>query len=1046
MSSPIFRQAMLPALLTWLVLAALSPSVSAALKASLITTRLPSADYVIASAVATEPDFGAVPDGRTDATAAIQNAIDSVSRIGGGVVFLPAGRYLCAGSLRLKCGVSLRGEWEAPGDNPSVRGTILLPTGGRGSAEGAPFITIECGACVRNLSIWYPDQLPANIMPYPWTIANDDNRGIDCFTVENVTLVNPYQAMSFKKGSELHVVRNVYGTPLKTGFFVDNCGDNGRLVNVHFGPQYWIGSGLMPQDEGAAVAASLAASATAIVLTRTDCEDMYDVSADGYLVGIQATRSASGFPYAEGYQIRMSGCVVGLQVDQLNMGLQFTHCVFSGSTAGVLVGKNFGSALQFTDCDIRGGEAVQSNGGGTLQFQDCILGASIDMAQGGSINIIGCSLKGVDSRVLLAPGIQRALIRGSLSRRQVVNHSLGDVQVTESDGAVPLAGGPLVPALPPDPRPSKPILFDVTDYSAVADASADAGTDNTQAFQNALNAAGYCGGGTVYVPAGCYRFIGNLFVPMGVELRGSFDGPHHTVAGGTMLFPAGGRGQESGTPFISLSSGSGVRGLSVWYPDQRVDDIAAYPWTVRALGPDCWLVDFTASNAYQMADFGSNSSNGSLLRSVLGCALRRGIWMSKGSAVVDGCHFNPHFWLRAYPGGVLLRGVQTEKTGDLLSDYVSSHLDVFTFGDCPHLLAVNDGLCSCSQGFRFVEDGGRGTGGLVINPASDCTIAGAFEVDQVTSSGLRVYNPELITLRGDIGASQLRVTPSCTGPLYFASGMSWGLKSQMNKGPELALLGKGATIINGWKALGSNPIQVGTGSVFLRNVDCETDDTPAVQVVSAPVRMSLIGDSAGLDALTYTSVANEEAVGNAREIPPLALTDAFASDFSATAPHLKIQSLVVRDVEDASCLLASSGARNGGPALILTGQPVKGDASSAAYYSIYDVNLPVTAETYLRYWFEPETTAGENIGVDLNFTDGSSIRDLGVMDSLGRNLHPGQSKGTPGKWTMVQALIGSAAAGKTITRIVFAYEGRPDGSAVNAVLDKIEIGQALAAL
>lgn len=1007
----------------------------------LVPTRLSSADYAIASAVATDPQFGATADGRTDCTQAIQSAIDAVSQIGGGVVFLPGGRYLCQSSLRLKAGVTLRGEWRAPGATPTVDGTILMPTGGRGQADGAPFITIECGACVRNLNIWYPDQKADNVTPYPFAIANDDNHGIDCFTVENVTLVNPYQGVRFVRGSELHVLRNVYGTPLETGFIVDNCGDNGRLVNVHFGPTYWADSGLAAAGSRTGISTYLANNATGMILTRTDCEDLYDISLDGYKVGILATRSRSGFPYGEGYAVRVQGGGVGLEADELNMGLQFTHCRFSGSVAGVAVGKQFGSALQFTDCDLGGATALRSEGGGTIQLQECRLGASVHMDQAGSIDMIDCPLSGADSRVTLAPGVLRALIRGSIRKSQMESRSQGDVQITQS----PVAGqSPSIrptPALPPDSRPSKPLLFDVLDYGAVADATADGGADNTAAFQKALEAARAQGGGTVYAPAGRYRFAGNLVVPTGVELRGSFDGPHHTVSGGTMLFPCAGRGQENGTPFLSLSPAAGVRGLTVWYPDQRIDDIAIYPWTVRALGQGCWLLDFTASNAYQMVDFGSFSSDGSLIRQVFGCALRRGMWVSKGSAVVDGCHFNPHFWQRTYPGGVVLRGTPSRKPGDLLSDFVSTNLDVFTFGDCPSLLAVNDGLCACSRGIRFVADRGRGSGGLVINPASDCTIAGAMCVDQASRSGLRVYNPELIVLSGGPDVSDLKVSPECNGSLYVCSGMSWGLRSLKNQGPEIALLGSGRTIIDGWKALGANSISIGAGSASLRNVDCQTDDAPTIRIVSQPASLQLVGDSAGVSPLTFSPNSGAYAGGNARALPPLPLTDSFVTDFGAGAPAAKIQPLVVRNVTSPDCKVEQGAGRNGAPALVLTCTSVKGDASSAAYYALYDVNLPVTSSTYLRYWLQPLTKAGETVGVDLNFSDGSSVRDLGVMDLLGRNLHPGLAKGEPGKWTMVQALIGSAAAGKTIKRIVFAYEGAPGGGDVKAVLDKIEIGE-----
>jgi hypothetical protein len=50
-------------------------------------------------------------------------------------------------------------------------------------------------------------------------------------------------------------------------------------------------------------------------------------------------------------------------------------------------------------------------------------------------------------------------------------------------------------------------------------AKGDNTTDNTAAFQNALNKAVQTGGGTVYAPPGLYRFAGRLNIAGGVTLQ-----------------------------------------------------------------------------------------------------------------------------------------------------------------------------------------------------------------------------------------------------------------------------------------------------------------------------------------------------------------------------------------------------------------------------------------------------------------------------------------------------------------------------------------------
>jgi hypothetical protein len=55
-------------------------------------------------------DFGAIGDGRVDATRAVKAAIEAAAQNGGGFVYFPRGRYLISEGLALPPGVSIRGE------------------------------------------------------------------------------------------------------------------------------------------------------------------------------------------------------------------------------------------------------------------------------------------------------------------------------------------------------------------------------------------------------------------------------------------------------------------------------------------------------------------------------------------------------------------------------------------------------------------------------------------------------------------------------------------------------------------------------------------------------------------------------------------------------------------------------------------------------------------------------------------------------------------------------------------------------------------------
>ena len=184
-------------------------------------------------------------------------------------------------------------------------------------------------------------------------------------------------------------------------------------------------------------------------------------------------------------------------------------------------------------------------------------------------------------------------------------------------------GQPVRPEPLAFPRLASAVCHDVTAFGASPSLE-----DNSQSFQKALDAVAKTGG-TVYVPAGFYRFRGDLRVPTGVELRGCTDVPHHTCSGGSVLMPLHGEGNENGRPFVSLEKGSGLRGLGFWYPGQTTVDPKTYPWTIRALGADCWLRDVNIGNGWQGADFATHPSDGHRISYLFGCCWRRGLFVGK---------------------------------------------------------------------------------------------------------------------------------------------------------------------------------------------------------------------------------------------------------------------------------------------------------------------------------------------------------------------------------------------------------------------------------
>ncbi|MFF4017378.1 GH92 family glycosyl hydrolase [Streptomyces sp. NPDC001843] len=114
------------------------------------------------------------------------------------------------------------------------------------------------------------------------------------------------------------------------------------------------------------------------------------------------------------------------------------------------------------------------------------------------------------------------------------------------------------------------------------------------------------------------------------------------------------------------------------------------------------------------------------------------------------------------------------------------------------------------------------------------------------------------------------------------------------------------------------------------------------------------------------------------------------------------------------------------------------DGRAYSYNKIFDVNVEVGRDTQLSYRLFPSMADGDrdydatNVAVDLAFTDGTYLSDLGASDQHGFPLSPrGQGAAKVlyvNQWNDVVSRIGSVAAGKTVDRILLAYDS-PDGPA-----------------
>lgn len=239
-------------------------------------------------------------------------------------------------------------------------------------------------------------------------------------------------------------------------------------------------------------------------------------------------------------------------------------------------------------------------------------------------------------------------------------------------------------------------------------AKAEPGFDNRAAFQAAIDAAYESGGGVVYIPAGNYEFhstqIGIKSVRVrqgtsenkkdfnyeyvlrlhpGVQLRGDWAAPesNNGMVLGTILEVRVGKNasnydgsvkswwndSQAGNAlrttytsiadrFIEMNAGTGVTHLSIWYPEQNINDVKPYPWTLFQTQGNCATIEHvTLVNSYN----GFNSAPSELhyvLDSYI-TALNKGIEVHVCTDIgrIENVSISPEYWAKSgLPGAPTL--------------------------------------------------------------------------------------------------------------------------------------------------------------------------------------------------------------------------------------------------------------------------------------------------------------------------------------------------------------------------------------------------------
>lgn len=382
-------------------------------------------------------DFGAVGDGQTDDTAAIQKALDAAAQKGGEVI-VPAGKWLVAGSLRIPVGVTLSGVAKSPQAIAPLIGTVICATGGRDTEDGPALFEMGHSSCVRGLTVFYPEQKPDDIRPYPWTFHMFDFDN----TIENVTLINSYNGI--KVGPEpnvRHRIRSVYGCVLRRGILVDGCTDIGRIENIQFHCHWWSS----PEVGGDwnKVHEYMWKNCEAFIFGRTDWEYVNNTFVYPVKIGYRFIQTPHG---------AMNGQLCGIGADEAQrcivveaiqpMGLLITNGQFvafrGDDPIAIEIKETANGSVRLVNCAFWGPsiQNVVSHGKGFLSLSDCYFssgkpghpGRPLIEVDAGRVQIRGCSFATPEPSIHLKPGVIHAIITDNNGTITLTNE-IGDKAV-----------------------------------------------------------------------------------------------------------------------------------------------------------------------------------------------------------------------------------------------------------------------------------------------------------------------------------------------------------------------------------------------------------------------------------------------------------------------------------------------------------------------------------------------------------------------------------------------------------------------------------------
>ncbi len=508
---------------------------------------------------------GAKGDGVSNDTKPLKESLQAAAETGG-TVYLPQGIYRITEPLTVPANVTLRGDFSAPNSKISDGGKTILLVADNDAVREAPFLTLENGASVIGITVYYEKQSPENVIEYPSTIFCTGNT-----VLRQIVLLNPYHGICVT-GTGTVEIRSVWASPLNYGVLVTDNNSTVTVEDYSVSPTYWLNYAptVFSDGEGyAALTEYLHGNAHGLILEQVTDVTLNRIFVEDADVGILFNVPAERDSVLLTKEITVSSTKRPIYIQSLPAaGICFSDCTLRPENdAGantVQITEGTQAPVIFSGCTFAGlpKTVIKADNNSFVSFYHCNFGTWWDVCfdmKGDTFLAVAPTFRTDNEKAALG---QNAF--GLLYNAAPIEESSQLLFSVPEDGATKTASD-TVTAL----KDTQKTFTNAPLFNALAYGVSTGAEDNTHAMNAVLEAAAEQKG-TVFLPEGIYKFKSIITVPESVRLVGVGNtGKYSTVLSFDLQ-------QNTDFSLIELSPGASVEDLEIRQASILADSVNTY--------------------------------------------------------------------------------------------------------------------------------------------------------------------------------------------------------------------------------------------------------------------------------------------------------------------------------------------------------------------------------------------------------------------------------------------------------------------------------------